>query len=78
MNNPFNEFYSLIANAGGQEKRVFYIGIVDSLAPFKISFMGIQLSKFFYNTQLSCNAGDRVLILNDGQQFIVLCKLSEV
>jgi hypothetical protein len=78
MSNPFNELYSIIAGAGEKENRFYYIGIVDSISPFKISFMGIQLSKFLYNSGLNCNVGDRVLILNNGQQFIVLCKLSEV
>ncbi len=79
--NPFNEFINMIRQEVAREiKPSFYIAKVVNTSPISIAFEGIELSSFYINSSLSDSlaAGDSVVVLREGDNFVVSEKVLKI
>lgn len=72
--NPFNELLDIIRKEVAKViKPSFYIAKVINTSPITVSFEGIPLDSFYINSNLTSNlsVGDEVIVLRDGDTFVV-------
>lgn len=61
-------------------KPSFFIGKITNINPISVSFEGIELDSFYINSSLSnsLNVGDTVIVLREGDTFVVSEKVIKI